>query len=213
MEKLRRCNPVISKVFHTAQIYRTRTEMEISVLSDIRFPTTDAKYWQTVREMDCFINELIELGFTYREKCLDLKELEQPLGEYATEIDKERRKIAIERKRFEIQKIQRDAHHRIREIDLWRDIQERLIHKGLVGGTDDVENHQLISYTVWFLKQWQTYTDDPKLKIQADELQNLMGHIETSLRVVRERNLMETLKKTVEKDTGLLKFLKRRGVV
>jgi hypothetical protein len=46
---------VSSHAFHHVQMYRTQTEMEISVLSDVHFPTPDSKYWQTVREMNVFV--------------------------------------------------------------------------------------------------------------------------------------------------------------
>ena len=208
MEKIKRCAAVSSHAFHRTQMYRTQTEMEISVLSDVHFPTPDSKYWQTVREMNVFVEQLIELGFQYREKILDLEELQEP-KEPETRIQKERRDIAIERKRFEIQCIQRDAHHRIREIDQWREIQDRLIPL-LSAGTDEVNNHQLVSYTIQFMKQWKIITEG-QVSLSQGEKQNLMGHIHTSLRVIKERGLFDAMLKTISDDTELVKFLRKQA--
>ena len=34
------------------QMFRTKTEMEFSVLNDAKYPTNAAKYWQCVREQN-----------------------------------------------------------------------------------------------------------------------------------------------------------------
>lgn len=211
IEKLKQCAPAITHAFHHVQIYRTRTEMEISVLSDVHFPTPDAKYWQTVREMNVFIEQLIELGFNYREKMLDLESLEEPEKEPLSRIDRERRSIAIERKKFEIQCIQRDAHHRIREIDEWRQIQDYLIPQ-LKAGTEEVNNHQLISYTIQFMKQWKLITEGG-VSLSQGEKQNLQGHIQTSLRVIKEKGLLDVMLKAISDDTELVKFLYKNRVI
>ena len=36
------------------QVYRTETEMRLSVLNDAKHPTPAAKYWQSVREQSVF---------------------------------------------------------------------------------------------------------------------------------------------------------------
>ena len=37
------------------QIFRTETEMRISVLNDAKHPTNASKYWQSVREQGCLL--------------------------------------------------------------------------------------------------------------------------------------------------------------
>ena len=43
------------------QIFRTETEMRISVLNDAKHPTNASKYWQSVREQDAMFDAL--MGF------------------------------------------------------------------------------------------------------------------------------------------------------
>jgi hypothetical protein len=44
------------------QIFRTETEMRISVLNDAKFPTRAAKYWQAVREQNAFFENFFTRG-------------------------------------------------------------------------------------------------------------------------------------------------------
>ena len=46
------------------QIFRTETEMRISVLNDAKHPTNASKYWQSVREQGAMVRQI---GFTPKE--------------------------------------------------------------------------------------------------------------------------------------------------
>jgi hypothetical protein len=41
------------------QMFRTETEMRISVLNDLKHPTPAAKYWQAVREQNVFFEQMV----------------------------------------------------------------------------------------------------------------------------------------------------------
>ena len=41
------------------QMFRTETEMRVSVLNDLKHPTVAAKYWQAVREQNVMFEQLI----------------------------------------------------------------------------------------------------------------------------------------------------------
>ena len=48
------------------QMFRTKTEMEFSVLNDAKYPTNAAKYWQCVREQNTHMENLMHLSFDAR---------------------------------------------------------------------------------------------------------------------------------------------------
>ena len=48
------------------QVFRTETEMRMSVLQDMKYPTKAAKYWQCVREQNVFLENLMSLSFDCR---------------------------------------------------------------------------------------------------------------------------------------------------
>ena len=63
--------------WHKKQIFRTETEMRISVLNDAKHPTNASKYWQSVREMGAMFDALMGLTFDLRRNKLARRKLEQ----------------------------------------------------------------------------------------------------------------------------------------
>ena len=61
------------KCFNKRLIHRPKYLMEVAVLKDMKFPTPDAKYWQSVLERDIQFQQLVLLSFDYREKLIDIK--------------------------------------------------------------------------------------------------------------------------------------------
>ena len=61
------------------QMFRTETEMRMSVLQDAKYPTNAAKYWQCVREQNVFLENLMSLSFDARRNEVKLKKLKQKL--------------------------------------------------------------------------------------------------------------------------------------
>ena len=204
--------------FFILGMFRTQTEMHISVLNDIDFPTADAKYWQSVREMNVMAENLIMLSFTYQEKLLDLECLElekndiEDNGEKWAEIEIKRKDIQIKKVQFEIACIQREAHHRIREIGEWKGIQDQL-KMILEAGTDDVNTHQLFSYTLRFLKAYQT-VETGKVNKDLDSYRNLVAHVFTSLSAIERMGKTSDLAEAIKKgDPGLLKFMRTAKLI
>ena len=69
------------------QIFRTETEMRISVLDDLKHPTPAAKYWQSVREQNVFFEQIIFLSFDYRKCQIEVKKIERDLKEEKDELE------------------------------------------------------------------------------------------------------------------------------
>ena len=59
------------------QVFRTETEMRMSVLQDAKYPTKAAKYWQCVREQNVFLENLMSLSFDCRRQEAKVKWLEK----------------------------------------------------------------------------------------------------------------------------------------
>jgi len=215
---LNACAPAIHHAFNHVQMYRTQTEMVVSVLNDVKFPTPDAKYWQSVREMNVFVENLIQLVFTYREKALDFEELEHTLIEHPESdtplerIARERILINIKKKKFEIQCIQRDAHHRIREIDEWRKIQDGLI-PNLACSCEDPDPHQKLSYAIRFLYEYKIADENRGRTEGVEAIRNLHSLVMTVMRIIKEEGLQDNLIKMIERDPNLVHFLQRKNIL
>lgn len=129
---------------HT-QIFRTRTEMEMSVLQDMKHPTPDAKYWQAQREQKAMFHELVMLSYEYRKGLVEIKKLQRKLEAEQDDLERELLEIEIEKQVFIAKNQERVAKDRIREIQEWHEIKEDLKPR-LKHGTEDVNRHQRESY-------------------------------------------------------------------
>ena len=78
------------ETYQRVQIHRTRTEMEVSVLQDLKHPTPDAKYWQAMREQDVQYTQLVLLGFEYQNLSIKTEKLRRRLVD-AVDLDRQTR--------------------------------------------------------------------------------------------------------------------------
>ena len=152
------CMPNIIHGMQHSQIFRTETEARVSVLQDIKFPTPDSKYWQSVREMNVQASELFMLNFNYKTKIEDLRLAEYkaascPINDDVPAIvEKNKAIIECEKLRFELLQMERVAKDRIREITMWTKITNELKPQ-LRYSADNVNEHQLVSYGTRFANE------------------------------------------------------------
>ena len=160
------------------QIFRTRTEMEVSVLNEIKHPTPESKYWQSLREQGVMLTELIMLSFEYRKKQVELKKLQRDLETEQDSLEVELLQIDIEKESYLLSQQERVAKDRIREIRDWSDIKQREAAKMTDTGLEDVDNHQLISYTKRWIKQQIAMGGHGS----PSERQNLLGQLRSGIK-------------------------------
>lgn len=168
------------------QIHRTRTEMEVSVLNDTKFPTPASKYWQAMREQSVMFEELIALSFEYRKRLVEIKILERKHRGEQDRLEKELLKIEIEKERYILSSQERVAKARIREIRDWSEIKAREL--ALMNGEDttDVDHHQLISYT----KRWIQQSIIMGGGGSPSERHNLLGQLRSGIKTCIRLGLM-----------------------
>jgi len=180
----------LQDMFLNVQMFRTRTEMETSVLNDLKHPTPDSKYWQSMREQNVMFHELVMLSYEYRKNQVETKILERKLLEESNELEQELLRIEIEKKQFIGINQERTAKDRIREIVEWHKIKEDL--KPLMEcDTNDVNIHQLYSYTLRWVNQLQGLSDNTSIS----ERNNLLGQLQKGLKLCRENGLIDKVYK------------------
>lgn len=143
----------LKETFTKSQVFRTRTEMEVSVLNDIKHPTHASKYWQSMREQNVMFHELVMLSYEYRKNLVKIKIEKREFEAETDELKKELLKIEIERKIFISKNQERTAKDRIRELREWSDIKEREASQMKKEDLENVDSHQIISYTRRWIKQ------------------------------------------------------------
>lgn len=129
------------------QIFRTETEMRISVLNDGKHPTSASKYWQSVREMSAHFDALMGLSFDMRRAALKREKLEAKMQKAIEEGDdfKQRKiQIDLDENLYGRANMEQVAHDRVRELKTWSKLKNELDD-----GTFDTKNvntHQATSY-------------------------------------------------------------------
>ena len=97
------------------QMFRTETEMRVSVLDDIRHPTLASKYWQAVREQSVMFEQVVILSFDYRRHDVKIKQLQRKIKEEKDDLKIELFKIDLEQKIFDRANMELQAKDRMRE--------------------------------------------------------------------------------------------------
>ncbi len=211
-EALKSIKEQLNHNFQTGQMFRSRVEMEVSVLNDAKFPSPDAKYWQSVREQNVHFSELVMLSYEYRKSMQKLKIMEARKSELEwekedfekklhdednnikewdirkTEAEIELKVIDIERQKFIALNQNRTARERIREVLNWHDIMQKLLPQ-LEHGIDTYENHQLASYRQRFLNQINI-AQTTNAQMGPAEATNLVGQFNTTDRVFKGKGLI-----------------------
>ena len=180
------------------QMFRTETEMRMSVLQDYKFPTKASKYWQAVREQNVFLEQLIYLSFEYRRNDVKLKRLQRKLSEETDDLKKELCQIDIDEKTFAKATMELTAKDRMRELKLWSKIKKELND----GSFDDkdVNTHQLNSYHKTMKNKVDTLTEGSS----QPEVFNVVGQLSTIERIKQHEQLERDRKQALpnEKNFG-----------
>ena len=166
------------------QVFRTETEMEVSVLNDIKHPTRASKYWQSVREQAVMFENLVADSFAYRRNEVQIRRLAKKLEGATDEFDREDAQIDLDECLFKRASMEAVAKDRIREIRLWSKLKAELDDGTF--DTTDVNSHQLVSYTQRFILQASNAPAD----MPVAEANNLKGQLVSSLREVETRGLL-----------------------
>lgn len=165
------------------QIYRTKTEILVSVLNDIKHPTNASKYWQCIREQSVFYENLVKLSFDYRRNKIEQKKLVKQLAEEEDALKGELIQIDLEEKQFAQTSMEQVAKDRVRELKIWSEIMRELDNGSF--DTKDVNDHQLESYAQRFGRQLQNLGN-----ASLPEIHNLVGQYETTMRHLQEQGII-----------------------
>jgi hypothetical protein len=182
--------------WHKKQIFRTETEMRVSVLNDAKHPTNASKYWQSVREMSAHFDALMNLSFDLRKNTVEKLRYDRQMEEYredpnANRFDIMELEIDIDRNLYDRSCMLQVAKDRVRELSLWSTIKKELAD----GSFDDqnVNTHQAESLHRYFENRVKSLNDSSapgeiinamgpylsfnRLKTEDGKLRNFLGEV------------------------------------
>ena len=171
------------------QMFRTETEARFSVLQDNRYTTPAAKYWQCVREQASYIDNLMALSFEYRRNQAKINKLEEQIRTEKDKHEKVNFEIDLDECRFNKASMERQAHHRMREIKMWSKLKKEFNDGSF--DTKDVNQHQLESYGRQYAIKAKNLTENSS---EADKF-NVLGQLESLQRIKKSGELLSNEEK------------------
>ena len=178
------------------QVFRTETEMRMSVLQDAKYPTKASKYWQCVREQNVFLENLMSLSFDCRRQEAKVKWLEKKIGSEKDEYKLEKYIIDLDEARYGLANMQLVAKDRMREIKLWSTLKKEFDDGSF--DTQDVNRHQLDSYHLIMKNKAETLTQGSS----QPEVFNVLGQLQTIERVKKSGEMIYNKKEQLTSDLG-----------
>ena len=178
------------------QVFRTETEMRMSVLQDAKYPTKASKYWQCVREQNVFLENLMSLSFDARRNEVKLKRLQEKLKTEEDPLKRELLQIDIDEKTYSVANMQLVARDRMREIKLWSTLKKEFDDGSF--DTQDVNRHQLDSYHLIMKNKAETLTPGSS----QPEVFNVLGQLQTIERVKKSGEMIYNKKEQLTNDLG-----------
>jgi hypothetical protein len=164
-------------------MFRTETEMRFSVLSDNKYPTKAAKYWQSVREQNTHFENLVHLSFDARKNEVEIKKLQRDIKKEKDPLEVELKQIELEEKLYAKAQMELVAKHRMREVATWSKLKKEFDDDNF--DKQDVNTHQAHSYMLRLQHQKNTITPGTS----QPEVFNVLGQLETLERVIRDKEL------------------------
>ena len=170
--------PELQDTWVKKQMFRTETEMRFSVLSDNKYGTNAAKYWQSVREQNTHFENLMHLSFDYRKNDVEIEKLEHKIIDpNEDKFEKKLAKIELEEKLYSRAGMELVAKARMREISTWSKLKKEF-HDDTFDDKD-VNTHQAESYMHQLEQKKATLTPGSS----QPEVFNVLGQLETLKRV------------------------------
>ena len=176
------------------QVFRTETEMRMSVLQDAKYPTKASKYWQCVREQNVFLENLMTLSFECRRHEAKIKWLEKKVESETDEYKLEKYRIDLDEARYGLANMQLAAKDRMREIKLWSTLKKEFNDGSF--DTKDVNRHQLESYHHIMKNKAETLTSGSS----QPEVFNVLGQLKTIERVKKSGEMLYNKKEQISHD-------------
>ena len=181
--------PELKDTWKKKQVFRTETEMRFSVLSDNKYPTRAAKYWQCVREQNTHFENLMHLSFDARKNDVEIEKLRIKIKEEKNKLEKQLLQIELEQKIYGKAGMELVAKHRMREVATWSKLKKEF-HDGSFDDRD-VNTHQAQSYKIRLEHQKATLTPGSS----QPEVFNVLGQLNTLDRVIKDGELLPNKEK------------------
>jgi len=179
-KKFKELNSELKDTWVKKQIFRTNTEMRISVLADFKHPNNASKYWQCVKEQSVHFENLMGLSFDYRKNDIEIKKTQRKLETEKDELEIELLKVELDEKLYAKANMELVAKDRMREINEWSKL--KLEYNDGTFDDKNVNTHQSEAYKYILENRAKTLTPGSS----QSEVFNVVSQLETLNRLHKE---------------------------
>ena len=184
VKEFKKLIPELQDTWKKKQMFRTETEMRFSVLSDNKYPTKAAKYWQSVREQNTHFENLMHLSFEYRKNDIEIEKLKTKIEKEDDPLEIKSLTVDLEEKQYGKASMELVAKHRMREVTTWSKLKKEFDDNTF--DKKDVNTHQAKSYLLGLENRVKTLTPGSS----QPEVFNAIGQLESLKRVIKEGELL-----------------------
>jgi hypothetical protein len=191
IENIKKAHGFLLSSYTDVPIYNTRIAKVASILSDGKFPTNDAKFWQCKMQAEVHFNEFIRSVYKLDRVKIDIEEINYQIStindilndKNDSQLDKI--KLSFDRRRLvnklsqyvlEMKLLEKDIKQRLREINDWNEISSEF-QKNCKFSTSDYDEHTYGTHLYVLKNQLATAKTE-------EEKRNYKDQLDTFLRMV-----------------------------
>lgn len=217
---LEQAQAFLVSVYTDVPSHRTYIDKCVGVLTNSRFPTPDAKYWQCKKEAEVQFYELIKELCLYRKLTIDIKELiykrekikenieknkticDQNFDEFLAHCEIEKINVALMELNLLLKKSEKEIKYRIAEIGDWLMIASEW-EPQMKHSKDIYSAHQIESLYAWLhyqIQEAQMNKDKEKESMLMDQLSTLKSLLKRKLEEIGKKFKEENTEKDKEEE-------------
>lgn len=194
--------------------HRTLIQKNVGVLTDKRFKTPDAKYWQCKKEAEVQFEELFEAYISYQAVMIDIKEVlynqellkqsveneDEGIDPITATFNLERFSLKLQQLNMKMKKLEKEIKYRISEISDWFQIAEQWKPQ-MKHDEHSYYKHELEALVMTL----KSYMSDAKVNGDAKAYKMFKDQYDTLQKIVTERFKKQSKQNTREIKDKLLK--------
>jgi hypothetical protein len=197
---LKKAQVFLMSTYTDVPVFRTYMEKYVGVLTNSRFPTADAKFWQCKKEAEVQFSELLKAMLRFKALNVDIEECSYKLNDLAkkkdnaehpflVECDMSRLEIKLAEIKLHLKAVEKEIKYRIVEIGDWNDISSEW-EGAMKHSKTDYEQHEVDSMQQYLKRELAAAvakSDEKTAKILTAQLDTLQGFIRKKMETLLSR--------------------------
>lgn len=194
---LKKSQLFLMSTYTDVPVFRTYMEKYVGVLTNSRFPTPDAKFWQCKKEAEVQFNELLKAMLRHKALLIDIDEYSYKINDlvknketathsFLVNCDISRLEVKMAEVKLHLKAVEKEIKYRIVEIGDWNDLsiewEGDMKHSKLDYAQHEVDSMQ--QYLTREIAAAVAKSDDKSAKILTAQLDTLKALIKKRMETI-----------------------------